>query len=403
MANPRLLLVASCVVLLLAGFYALLEALLLQYEDTEYYPDYSTYQTGPTGTRALYAALGNSAGVPVERNRLPIETFNPPTASTVFLVGTSVSPDPLKALEKFEAFADAGGRLVIAHGPCRDAGNGYCFSDIAEKIDGEVEGEEDEIPEFARMIYAGERWGFDYEVEEFEEPTRNAMLRGAGEEAAVGSALPATLTWGSALYFDKLAPEWKVLYGLEGNAVLIERPWGKGSIVLSSDSYFLSNEAMKKDRHPELLAWLVGPAANIVFDEAHLGLGSSPGIMDLIYRLRLEGVLAVFVLLALLAAWMGLASPAPRREATLEELQPRSQGREAMAGLVSLLRRSVPPGQLIDRCRIEWERAAPLLGARGRSSAEAVAQAARAHDYAADPQRIIDTYRNISRQTQEKR
>jgi hypothetical protein len=41
--------------------------------------------------------------------------------------------------------------------------------------------------------------------------------------------------------------------------------------VLMTDCYCLSNEAMVSDRHPDLLAWLVGTAKTVQFDEAHLG------------------------------------------------------------------------------------------------------------------------------------
>jgi len=54
------------------------------------------------------------------------------------------------------------------------------------------------------------------------------------------------------------------------NAVVIERDFGKGSVVIATDSYFVSNESMEQDRHADLLAWLIGANKNVVFDEAHL-------------------------------------------------------------------------------------------------------------------------------------
>src|SRR5208282_4345007 len=84
--------------------------------------------------------------------------------------------------------------------------------------------------------------------------------------------LPATLAWHSAAVFTNLAKSWRTIYARGTNPVVIERRFGTGTVVLATDSYFLSNEALRKDRHPDLLAWLVGPARRVVFDEAHLGI-----------------------------------------------------------------------------------------------------------------------------------
>ena len=42
--------------------------------------------------------------------------------------------------------------------------------------------------------------------------------------------------------------------------VVIERQYGNGSIVLVADSFLVSNEALRSERHPRLLARLfAGP------------------------------------------------------------------------------------------------------------------------------------------------
>ena len=60
--------------------------------------------------------------------------------------------------------------------------------------------------------------------------------------------------------------------------------------MLSSDSYFLSNEAIRKERHADLLAWLVGLNARVLFDETHLGVSESPGVAASALELALEGL-----------------------------------------------------------------------------------------------------------------
>ncbi len=71
--------------------------------------------------------------------------------------------------------------------------------------------------------------------------------------------LPDTLHWHSGIIFTNLLHSWRVIYARAGKAVVIERKFGRGSVVIATDSYLLSNEAMLKDRHADLLAWLVGP------------------------------------------------------------------------------------------------------------------------------------------------
>lgn len=396
MPSARILLFTACALLGLAAFYAVYETLLVRYEDRGTYPEYSSYRKDPIGTRVFHGALQRLPGLRVERSRAPLEIFDAPAGSTVLFLGSAISPDPVRIIEKIEAFADAGGRVVIAHRPEAWMDRAQAAGDPDRKRQRE---EEEDIPEFARMVYLDERWGFDYETGEHDEEKHEATLLGAGEKAAGNLKLPGTLPWRSALYFDKPAETWQVLYSCNEHPVLMQRAWGKGSIVLASDSYFLSNEAMRDARHPELLAWMVGSSPVVVFDEAHLGLASSPGIIDLIYRFHLEGVLLVFVLCCLLGAWIGLASPAPRREATASELQPRHQGRESLSGLVSLLRRSVPPAELMQRCAAEWQRSAHFLSPRHRAHAEAIRRAA-AHPLG--EKELLESYRHISRKVQER-
>lgn len=83
---------------------------------------------------------------------------------------------------------------------------------------------------------------------------------------------------------------------------------GRGEIVLASDSFFLSNEAMKDHRSPPLLAWLCGSRRRIVFDETHLGISESPGIAALLRRDGLTPFFVSLIVLVLLAIW-GQSAP----------------------------------------------------------------------------------------------
>src|SRR5690606_37819970 len=106
----------------------------------------------------------------------------------------------------------------------------------------------------------------------------------------------------SDLYFRNAAPRWKPIYQRPGGST--DRPWivamemglGSGSIVLCSDSYFLSNEALRKHRASGFLAWLAGDRSRILFSEAHLGTQQRDRIMTLVRLYRLHGVLFAVIL-----------------------------------------------------------------------------------------------------------
>src|SRR5262249_9019701 len=92
---------------------------------------------------------------------------------------------------------------------------------------------------------------------------------------------------------------WREIYRFRGHPVLIEAPVGKGSIVLAATSYFLSNEAMTRERLPELLVWLIGGKTSVIFDEYHHGVASNPGVATLARKYDLQWLFFALILIAL--------------------------------------------------------------------------------------------------------
>ncbi len=170
--------------------------------------------------------------------------------------------------------------------------------------------------------------------------------------------LPRLISWHSAGYFTGLTNKWRTVYQWKQHPVIVERPFGAGSLVLSTDSYFLSNEAMRKERHAELLAWFLGNAHEIIFDETHLGVMEQPGIAGLMRRYNLEGVIAGLLLVAGLFVWKNSATLVPpAADETLDGSAALVAGKETSAGFASLLRRSIRPEDIILTCFAEWKSA----------------------------------------------
>lgn len=151
---------------------------------------------------------------------------------------------------------------------------------------------------------------------------------------------------------------WKIIATVEDKPVIVERRFGRGSIVIATDSYFATNQALLMNPVPEFLAWLIGDARKVIFDETHLGTQENPGIMTLARHYRLHGFFLGGVLLFALFVWQSSSSLVPARDA-LEPGVRAVTGQGAVAGLVSLLRRGVTRSRLLQTCFDQWVRNHP--------------------------------------------
>lgn len=156
---------------------------------------------------------------------------------------------------------------------------------------------------------------------------------------------------------------WTALAAANGAVMIAEQRIGQGSVVVATDSYFVSNEALLKERAPQFLAWLVGPSREVIFDEFHLGTVESPGIMTLARRLHLQGLFIGGLVLFGLFIWQSSSSLVPAEDVSSKESEAVVSGHGATAGLISLLRRGIPRGQLLTRCFEVWEKSARQTGA----------------------------------------
>jgi hypothetical protein len=151
---------------------------------------------------------------------------------------------------------------------------------------------------------------------------------------------------------------WQIIATVEDKPVIAERRFGRGSIVVATDSYFATNQALLMNPTPEFLAWLIGDAQHVIFDETHLGTQENPGIMTLARRYRLHGFFLGGVLLFGLFVWQSSSSLVPARDG-LEPGVRAVAGQGAVAGLVSLLRRGVSRSRLLQTCFDQWVRNHP--------------------------------------------
>jgi len=353
---------------------------------------------------AFYESLGKVPGISARRdfsagNRLPEEPH------TVYLQAGADDYDwdwvPADLSRELDAFLARGNRLVILLQPqtwlfeFRDDNETNSVKSARAKSEkmtppkptkNKTKSNDDDDD-----VDLPERWGFALNF---------AKLAQAGdvyEPARVLNKtdlpLPRTLDWHSGLIFTNLDSAWRVIYARGTNAVLIERQFGKGSVVMATDSYFVSNEAMEKDRHPDLLAWLIGTDKNVVFDESHFGIVQTPGVAMLMRKYRLHGLAVGLLLLAGLFIWKNASSLVPPHAA--QTRQDYIAGKDSAAGFVNLLRRSIAPRDLLSVCFAEWEKSAGPAGQFSMRQQQAEAVFAAENGLPPKDRNPIATYKKI--------
>lgn len=347
--------------LLVFGFHTLFS---LRFESGDVYPKGSTLRADPLGCKIFYDSLAELDGVKVERN---LKSRVPATAEGGVLIYLHSTLLPLRLLELEKDCADhlaAGGRVVLAS---RSLDARWRKQKKTDGIEGEKEDEPVEEEKGCDAEGHDSESCFKCKRKKFTKLWGAYFARfsqkelGESEEDIPRYAVPeprvagwGRVPWNSALYFDGLDENWRVLYRYNGQPVIAERALGGGSVVMMADSYLFSNEAMVKDRHSEFLTGLLGASRYLIFDEFHLGIRSQEGVMMLLNRYRLQGVLLALLVVGVLFFWKNSCSFIPSYQATAEAGEGLSNGVTSHEGFTNLLMRHIPRNQLLAAMAEEW-------------------------------------------------
>ncbi len=189
---------------------------------------------------------------------------------------------------------------------------------------------------------------------------------------------------------------WHLLARRGGRAMMMERSLGAGSVVVCTDSFFVSNEALWSNPKPKFLAWLVADARRVIFDETHLGsnIGDEDSLMTLARRYRMHGLFIGGMLLFVLYVWRNTMSLVPRDES--RDLgywrQDAVAGQSTASGLEGLLSRGIPRKQMLARCFDTWDSTPP---AANMVPADRRAKARAALAEATDLKQVAASYRKL--------
>lgn len=347
---------------ILAGLLSLLglfRLFALRFARGDMFPPYSSLRSDPLGCKALFMALERTPGLEVTRNFRSPDKLKDIRGGTIFYPGAEESlmdASADKQVEQLEALAGLGNRLVISFVPGRkntfvatsgkNSGNGRRVSKRGQR---ERSPEEKEEAKKSCDNHFG-RWGISIDFSDSPAGESKGFFRAIQMDSGYG--LPTSIPFHSTRRFRTDNGEWRMIYGYHGQALILERYIGNGSVVLIADSYLLSNEAMRKDRQAAVIAWLQGSNRMALFDEYHLGVSENPGVMTLIRKYHLLPLLFALMMLAVLHVWksavpfVGILHP--------EKTQLNGVNRDNFSGLVNLLRRNIVQANLLENCYREW-------------------------------------------------
>lgn len=346
-------------IILILFLFGIIKLFSLSFDRGNFFPDYSSLRQGPSGTKILVESLKELPNIDLKRNFRPLSKISRGSNTTIFYLGGEkkglyYNEDLLK---EFNRLLLDGGRIVISFFPVKTKlypleshKNSHEDSTLAE-----YESTEQSCGSCGKISADfPKEWGVDFD-QMLIDSTFNTTVRLAVPVEEFNEISSKPISWYTSLFFDKLGGAWKVLYKADVYPVIIEREFGKGSIVLVADSYFFSNEAMYKERHAELLSYLVSSNRTIIFDETHFNIFESPGIISLVKKYHLEGILFGLLIISFLFIWKNSVSFIPYGNSGLSESED-LKGNYAAQGFINILRKYIPPDNLIQICISEWEK-----------------------------------------------
>jgi hypothetical protein len=295
----------ACVLLaaLLAGF-----AYFVGLQSPESYPQMSSLNSGPKGSKLLFDALNRMPAMAVTRNYLPFSRWRP-ASSTILLL--SVSPSTLtyaskQDLVEVEAFAQANSRVVI----------GVPDDSPAASLN-------EKNPPLIKK-----RWGIQISATK---DTKQVVLD-----------------------YDS---SWQPANGL--NEAVEKRFGAGGSVVIAMHSNNFSNEHLATNASfLEQVPALIGAHTDVIFDETHLGIEESGSIAGLARRYRLQGLIAGLLVLVALFIWNRSVSFPPPTQFEIHQDQ-KVLGADAGSTFAGLIARHLTPEALLENCVAEWNRVKP--------------------------------------------
>ena len=297
-----LIVVVVVLVLLNAASYVKVE----ETPDSESSPDRSTYNGGPTGTRALYDFLHES-GYQVARWRDSTSSLlssTGPKPATVVVVGATKLPFSKIETREMLLWVEAGGRLVIIdrtpeEGLLPKSGDwmvrtlmtGFPWSELdPADFEAMTNGVKVVSPSQPTLLARNietimpSRFASAINFSRLPSTKKNDNSNSANsspdnrdeDETSDSDGEPKIVISTSAASESEISPAPVASFINDRGSLLIEYPHGKGRIVLLSDPYMVANNGINRADNLQLAINVVAGGGGLVaFDEFHQGRGAT--------------------------------------------------------------------------------------------------------------------------------
>lgn len=369
-------------------FYSVISLFELRFDHGDIFPPYSSLRANPLGLSVLYESWSRIPGNTVRQDFTAQLKEDQGQGKALLLLGTDLASLRFSNREEsdtFTRFLESGGVVLLGQ-EARPTGKGNEESNpeirptqskkpsesvnpTQESKDGEKNGPirkrvRDAVP--AMRNFQGQRlvdlMSFQVNNRPLERGDQDRLVFVTATNSSSSHPLP-PLTVHSGFYLQSLTNAWRPSYLARGLPVVMERTVGRGRIVVLTESYWLSNEAMQQERNSAFVAYLLGGVTELIFDESHLGIVSNPGISELMRKYGLHGLVMSLILLAVLYIWRNSTSLVPPFVKDATEGPGRwVAGRDSGTAFANLLRRSVSTSDLIAVCVASWSETKSLSG-----------------------------------------
>jgi len=391
LAKNKSIQTVALVLLIISLLVGVIHLFNLRFATGDIYPAYSSLRSDPLGTRAFYDSLEDFNELAVQRNFYRLHSRKVGAGDVWFYLGAGIPGSdriPERISRDLDRLTEFGGRLVITYLPVNKkieqspggekaaAGPNPTQPPTANQSRSQ-DGARENTPTTApapdsdklkddrqkkntaedTWVSIKEHWGFGFSYHD------NLPLKGKDqkylslEATARRPDLPAAISWHTNLYFELFDDRWQTLYAVDDKPVIIERPMGMGTVVLCADSYFISNEALRSERHPQLLAWLIGRHSRIIFDESHFGIYKPPGVAGLLRSFGFHWFFGALAVPALLFVWKSAVYFVPPRTPDGQSAAEVLAEKDSTQGLIALLRRNIRDRKILQVCGRQWEQA----------------------------------------------
>jgi hypothetical protein len=379
------------VLVILIGLNAASYVKVEQPADSEATPDRSTYNSGATGTRALYDLL-HEAGYQVARWREPPSTLlssTGPRPATLVIVGRTLVPFTKSEREDVLRWVRSGGRLVIIdRNPDHSllpASDGWTVAmQILSYPSSEIDPTNlEQMTSGVKPLSPSQPTAYAREVETVlpsrfagaitfvaNKSANNAQNQSSEKNNAHGgdAGEPAEENTGDSEETPRISvrqpekppigsPAPVVHFERERGALLVDYPHGEGRIVLLSDPYIVANNGISRADNLELAVNVVAAYGGLVaFDEYHQGHAATHNALIQYFQgtpvMALCGQLALIGLAIVWSRGRRFARPLPlphvdRRSslefvASMAELQQRAKAHDlALENIYGRVRRAL--------------------------------------------------------------